>query len=233
VTNQGNDKNLITPMAASLQEVLGTEHIAAVADAGYESIQDIISATGLGVEVHVAGTDFDICVPAGEGEQNEIRAHHNGRCVYIGERNIVLCPMGKVLYPVSHKKGRKQEKGKGVGVFYHYGACQQCTQKCTKDARGRYRHQVPMEQGHFSQEYNDERLTVRQIRIKPDKALIAQRKSIAEHPFGTVKRGMDAGYCLMKGLTKVRGEYSLTFLAYNIKRVINILGWGKLKEKIA
>ncbi|MDR2245595.1 MAG: transposase [Treponema sp.] len=51
-----------------------------------------------------------------------------------------------------------------------------------------------------------------------------QRKSIVEHPFGAIKRGMDTGYCLTKGLRNVAGEFSLTFLAYNIKRVINILG---------
>ncbi|MDR0721901.1 MAG: transposase [Treponema sp.] len=57
-----------------------------------------------------------------------------------------------------------------------------------------------------------------------------QRKSIVEHPFRTIKRSMDAGYCLTRGLRKVAGEFSLTFLAYNIKRTINILGCKKLVE---
>ena len=43
-------------------------------------------------------------------------------------------------------------------------------------------------------------------------------------PFGTIKRGFNQGYLLLKGLSKVRGEMGLTFLAYNIKRAINILG---------
>ena len=53
--NQGNDKNLITPMARSVQEALGAESMAVVADGGYESIQDIISAQGCEVDAHVAG----------------------------------------------------------------------------------------------------------------------------------------------------------------------------------
>jgi len=227
VSNQGNDKNFITPMAAGVQEVLGTETIAAVADGGYESIQDIISARCYGVEAHIAGTDFDICVPAEDGGREEISTHHNGRCVYIGGRNIALCPMGKVLYPVSFKKS------KGLGVFRNSEACQGCACKCTKDVTGRFKHQVPMAQEKFSKEYNDEGLAIKQIRIKPDKTLIAQRKCIVEHPFGTVKRAMDAGYCLTKGLRKVGGEFSLTFLAYNLKRVINILGCGKLIASMA
>ena len=147
--------------------------------------------------------------------------------MYIAERNIALRPMGKALYPVPRKKGKKREKGEdGLGVFRNSEACQGCACKCTKDATGRFKHQVPMAKGRFSKKYNEEGLVIKQIRIKPDKALIAQRKCIAGHPFGTVKRGMDAGYCLTKGLRKARGEFSLVFLAYNFKRAINILGSG-------
>ena len=49
-----------------------------------------------------------------------------------------------------------------------------------------------------------------------------------EHPFGTVKRAMDSGYCLTKGLRNVAREFSLSFLAYNIKCEVNILGGARL-----
>ena len=228
VSNQGNDKNFITPMVKSSMELLETEKITAVADAGYESIGDILSAKSQGIDVHVAGTDFDVCVPADGGEQAEIRSHHQGRCVYIKERNIALCPMGNILYPTGHKK-RKQ----GMGVFYNYQACQQCSCKCTTDARGRFQYQVPMAVQEFSKEYNDKGLVVKQIRIAPNIALIKQRKAIVEHPFGTIKRSMEAGYCLTKGLRKVPGEFALTFLAYNLKRAINTLGCAKLIAAMA
>jgi hypothetical protein len=230
VTNQGNDKNFITPMAMSAQEILGTDRLTTVVDAGYESIGDIISVMDKGIDVHVAGTDFDICVPAKEGEEAEISSHHKGRCSYIPERNIALCPMGNVLYPVYHT----MHKQKGPrGVFHNYQACAQCTCKCTTDARHRFKYQIPMEKKDFSKEYNEQGLAVKQIRIRPDKEIVKQRKSIVEHPFGTIKRAMDAGYCLTKRLKNVSGEFSLTFLAYNLKRVINILGCKRLIENIA
>jgi hypothetical protein len=82
----------------------------------------------------------------------------------------------------------------------------------------------------FLEDLSDAGLCVKQIRIKPDKRILGQRKSIVEHPFGTIKRSMDAAYCLTRGLRNVAGEFSLTFLAYNLKRVITILGCKKLME---
>jgi len=222
VTNQGNDYNFITPMAESAKAIFETETIAAVADSGYASIQDITSAMNHGVEVHVAGTDFDICLPVKEGEGTEIKGHHNGRCVYIAERNIALCPMGNVLYPSSYDNVNG-------GIFHNFKACRKCLCKCTEKTKGFFHH-VRMPRENFSREYNDQDLAVKQVLIKPDKEKIIQRKSIVEHPFGTVKKSMDAGYCLTKGIKNVTGEFSLTFLAYNLKRAINIIGCRKLLE---
>ena len=89
-----------------------------------------------------------------------------------------------------------------------------------------------MKESDFTKEYNDKDLKVKQIHIEPDKEIYKQRKSLAEHPFGTIKRSMDGGYCLTKGKQKVSSEFSLIFLAYNLKRVINILGSKILIEKI-
>ncbi len=70
-------------------------------------------------------------------------------------------------------------------------------------------------------------------RLARNRALFAQRKTLSEHPFGTMQRGMDQGYFLLKGLRKVRGEFSLTALAYNLKRVINLVGVPRLLEALA
>jgi hypothetical protein len=195
----------------------------------HESIQDITAAMSHGLDVHVAGTDFDICVPADEGEQTEISTQKDGRCVYIAERNILLCPMGKVLYPKSFVKTKERK----YAMFYNYEACRQCSCRCTKETTGYFRYKVTMAEKDFSKEYNDKDLLVKQIRIKADKEIMKQRKSIIEHPFGTIKRNMDGGYCLTKGIRNVLGEFSLTFLAYNLKRAIKILGCGKLIENMA
>jgi transposase len=225
VTNNANDANQITPMVSRVREALGAEVMTVVADAGYDSAQDISTAMAGGIEVHVAGTDYDVCVPAPEGEQTEIHSHKGGRCVYNAERNIALCPMGNVLYP------RHYKTAKGLGVFYNRAVCKRCECKCSRETRG-FRFQVPMAEGKFSKEYDDTGLTVRQVRVKGKKEITAQRKSIAEHPFGTIKRSMDAGYCLTKGIGNVSGEFALVFLAYNLKRVINILGGQGMIEKI-
>jgi hypothetical protein len=84
----------------------------------------------------------------------------------------------------------------------------------------------------FSKVYDESGLFVRQVRVKPDKGFVLLRKSIVEHPFGTLKRAMDAGYCLLKGVERVRGEFSLAFLAYNLKRAINLVGVSKLIQTI-
>jgi hypothetical protein len=249
VTNHANDMNQLTPMMEKVKDILEVETIAVAADAGYASASDIAAAVQLGVEVHVAGTNFDICIPVTEAsatppdvstdttptdastdqpaeEEKGITSHTNGRCVYVKERNIAICPMGKVLYPKHYKES------KGEAVFYNTEACETCTCRCTKEARA-FRYQFVMDEADFSKEYNDEDLVVKQIHIAPKKEIYDQRKSLSEHPFGTIKRSMDAGYCLLKGKEKVRGEFSLIFLAYNLKRAINILGGKKLIESMA
>jgi len=70
-------------------------------------------------------------------------------------------------------------------------------------------------------------------RLRRAPELYARRKELSEHPFGTMKRGMDQGYFLLKGLRKVRGEFSLTALAYNLKRVLNIVGVPQLLAVLA
>lgn len=62
------------------------------------------------------------------------------------------------------------------------------------------------------------------VRVKRERQKVRMRQWLSEHPFGTIKRGFNQGYMLLKGLSKVRGEMGLTFLAYNIKRAINIVG---------
>jgi hypothetical protein len=68
------------------------------------------------------------------------------------------------------------------------------------------------------------------VRANPQK--MKKRKELAEHRFGTMKRGMQSGYFLMRGIKKVAAEMSLTVMAYNIKRVINILGVRKMLEAV-
>ena len=116
-------------------------------------------------------------------------------------------------------------------MFYNTTACASCPCKCTVSRY--YRFEIDMPEAEFTTDYDDWNLSVNQIKIKPDKNFVKARKSIVEHPFGTLKRNMDAGYCLTRGLRNVGGEFSLAFLAYNMKRAINIVGSERLMEYIS
>lgn len=64
------------------------------------------------------------------------------------------------------------------------------------------------------------------LAARPD--ILDQRRESVEHPFGTIKRWMYQGAFLMRWLENVRGEFSLTALAYNIKRAITLVGVSNL-----
>ncbi|HXI11764.1 MAG TPA: transposase [Thermoanaerobaculia bacterium] len=70
-------------------------------------------------------------------------------------------------------------------------------------------------------------------RVDANPELMRRRKAIVEHPFGTIKRWMNQSYFLMRGLDNVRAEFSLSALAYNLKRVLAIVGVPALLEAIA
>ncbi|TFH40883.1 MAG: hypothetical protein E4G94_08835 [ANME-2 cluster archaeon] len=66
------------------------------------------------------------------------------------------------------------------------------------------------------------------LRVEENRELMMKRQELVEHPFGTIKRTFNQGYLLLKRLPKVGTEISLTMLAYDMKRVINIVGMKKL-----
>ena len=70
-------------------------------------------------------------------------------------------------------------------------------------------------------------------RVAAHPEILRKRKAIVEHPFGTIKRWMNQAYFLMKGLAKVRAEFSLSALAYNLKRLIAIVGVPGLVAALA
>jgi transposase len=228
VTNAPNDFNQLSGMSKKALETLETNRLSAVADAGFDSATDIANCLMQGATVHIAGVEeFDVCVPCSKEEAvqiGEVLSHVNGRCVYLSERNLVLCPMGKVLYPGCYSK-----KSRDVS-FYNSAACRGCVCRCVKGKRRSFA--MVMREENFSKVYDESNLFVRQVRVKSDKDVVLLRKSIVEHPFGVLKRVMDMGYCLLKGFERVRGEFSLAFLVYNLKRVLNIVGVPRLIQAI-
>ena len=71
----------------------------------------------------------------------------------------------------------------------------------------------------------------KRVAARPD--ILDRRREIVEHPFGSIKQWMNQGAFLMRGLEKVRAEFSLTALVYNLRRALNILGVSKLLAAVA
>lgn len=229
VTDRCNDKNLLTPMYEKTQEILNTSEMSVVADNGYFSATDIAKCIAAGGDPHVSidCESVTFCMPVEENEANTPETFENqGKNVFVEERNIGICPMGIILYPRSYSKNRK------VAVYANAKECSKCERK---DICKRYHKtlEVSMPEGSFTKQYNDKNVNVKQIWYCPNKKIIMQRKSIAEHPFGTVKRHQNASYCLLKGKENVSGEFALTFLVYNLKRVINIMGTQRLIKELS
>ena len=72
-----------------------------------------------------------------------------------------------------------------------------------------------------------------QVRLAKRPDVLDRRRETVEHPFGSIKQWMNQGAFLMRGLEKVRAEFSLTALAYNLRRVLNIVGFSDLMAAVA
>ncbi len=174
------------------------------------------------------------------------------------ERNIetdtVTCPMGQtLLYDGSQKHTR--EKDTGARRYRRLVACKKCNNKCTlaqtrtiSFKEGEIRKPETFYQraacGLITRRTN---LSFRKIepppgagtweesvilRFYPNQQHLRKRNTIVEHPYGTVKRWHGASYLLTRGKVKAAAETGLSFLAYNFRRVINLLGTDRLIEII-
>jgi hypothetical protein len=130
---------------------------------------------------------------------------------YNPEQDVYVCPAGEPLTDCfgTAEKGRKiRDSSTAAGG--------RCTLKarCTRNKDNR----------RITRWAYEDVLERMQQRLEHHPEMMLKRKAIVEHPFGTIKRWMDQGSFLMRGKQKVRTEMRLTILAYNIKRVLNILG---------
>jgi transposase len=207
VTNQVVDMGLLTQTAEPAKEVLGVERIAVVADRGYFKIEDIEACEKAGIDPYLPRPQRGPAVRAGLFRKDEFR--------YDPASDSFLCPAGQRLHPYSSSLLRGLKK-----INYRNSqACRDCAirARCT----GNQLRSV-------SRLENEAVLDRMQARIAQRPDLLDQRRETVEHPFGSIKQWMNQGAFLMRGLEKVRGEFSLTALAYNLRRVLNIVGLPKL-----
>jgi transposase/macrodomain Ter protein organizer (MatP/YcbG family) len=210
VTNAAADRDQLSPMAA--QEVLGGATPVVVADRGYYHGAEIKACLDAGMTP---------LVPRPLTSANEaLGLFTKDDFVYEPGADAYRCPAGERLT----YRSTTVELGRTI-KNYRTSACGRCAVKsrCTRNKDGRK----------ITRWVDEHLLEDMAVRLRRERALVARRKALAEHPFGTMKRGMDQGYFLLKGLRKVRGEFSLTVLAYNLKRVLNLVSVPRLLEALA
>ncbi len=213
VINNPTDHGMLSKMAKSAKEIFNVEELKALADKGYYNAKDLKKCEEENIKTYVSKQAF----PNSTGEKE----FYLDKFKYDKEENIYICPKGEKLF--SRRKKPIDENTKEI-VYQNFEVCGICEfkNKCTKDKRGR-RIRRPIDQDF---------LDIVDKRTSENKELYRQRQMIVEHPFGTVKRGLGITYFLTKGLRSVKTEISLAFLAYNMKRAINILGVKEIIRRL-
>lgn len=212
VTNAAGDRDQLSPMATAAQDVLGGATPVVVADQGYYHGTEIKACLEAGLTP---------LVPRPLTSANEARGlFTKDDFVYEADVDAYRCPAGERLtYRSTTVELDRTIKN------YRTSACGRCALKprCTRNRDGRK----------LTRWVDEHLMEAMEARLRRDRSLFAQRKTLSEHPFGTMKRAMDHGYFLLKGLPKVRGEFSLAVLAYNLKRVLSIVGVPHLAAALA
>lgn len=213
VTNQVNDEEQLAAMAIEAKKALGVETLEVAADAGYYSGKQVVECEEHGVTPYAPR-------PASSSKNQDQGRFTKEAFSYDAERDEYRCPAGEWLGLCT----QTEVDGRTLRYYANWRACAACPlrERCTTSQQGRRIMRTPEE----------ERLEAMAERLKQKPELMLQRKSAVEHPFGTMKWWWDGGYFLLQGLKKVRGEFSLMVLAYNLRRVMRLRGVKCLLEAL-
>jgi len=206
VTNQGTDRAQLSDMAKQTKAALQVDKLDVVADRGYFSSDEILTCDQANIMVTLPKPLTSGIKAKGRFGKQDFR--------YVASEDVYICPAGERL--VYHYTN--EEKGLTLRRYWT-NVCQSCAikDKCTT---GKERRITRWEHEHVLEAVQ------RRLDENPDK--MRQRRETVEHPFGTIKNWMGSTHFQMKTLKKVSTEMALHVLAYNLKRVMNILGIGSL-----
>ena len=211
VSKVGSDRRQLSKMAKQAKAVLDTKKLTVVADKGYYNGDELRECEQNDIVAYVAKPDTS---------PNKAKGYFNrSRFQYIKADDEYECPAGERL---THRT-TSTEQGKEIRRYWS-AACGSCAIKsqCTNGKERRVRRWV--------HEDTLERVEKR-LRRKPE--VMLARRSLVEHPFGTMKSWTNSNHFLTKRLSGVSTETSLQILAYNMKRAINLVGTKKIMETIA
>jgi len=210
VTNVGNDNAQLARMSKKAKATLGRDNLDVVADRGYFSSTEILACDQAGITVTLPKPQTSGSRAKGRFVKADFR--------YLADEDVYICPAGERLkyYYTNQEKGLRLRR-------YWTNACQRCAIKhrCTtaKERRvTRWEHEPVLE--------------AVQRRLDENPQAMRQRRETVEHPFGTIKARMGATHFLMKSLPRVATEMALHVLAYNLTRLMNILGIAPLLKAI-
>jgi hypothetical protein len=206
VTNQFNDHRQLSPMAVAAKQAMGVDKLDAVADRGYFKGEEVLACDEAGIEVYAPRPATSSNKANGLYDKEDFH--------YIAEDDEYQCPAGERLA----RRTNTHIQGKPMARYWSLN-CSTCAlkSKCTTGKERRVTRWVREEVLDAMRERLDRR---------PD--MMRLRRDTVEHPFGTLKRWMGAEHFLTKGLHNTGTEMSLQVLAYNMKRVINLLGVEEL-----
>jgi transposase len=202
VTNSGSDRAQLANMGRQAREALGVDKLEAVADRGYYNSTEIKACDDAGIAVTLPK-------PMTSGAKSDGRFGKQD-FVYNAAEDVYRCPAGeKLAYRMTTEQDGKMMRR------YWTNACPNCLLK-SKCTTGNERRIPRWEHEHV--------LEAAQKRLDENPQAMRARRETVEHPFGTLKMRMGATHFLMKRLPKVATEMALHVLAYNLTRVMNIVG---------
>jgi gas vesicle protein len=210
VTNVGTDRSQLSTVAKAAKTTLDVENLDAVADRGYFSSEEILACENAGITVTLPKPMTSGINAKGRFGKQDFR--------YAAEDDVYICPAGERLA----YRYTNEENGL-VLRRYWTNVCQSCAIKhsCTtgKERRiTRWEHEAVLD------------AVQRRLDEHPEK--MRQRRETVEHPFGTIKSWMGSTHFQMKTLKHVGTEMALHVLAYNMKRVMSMLGVSGLMAAI-
>jgi transposase len=208
VTNVGTDRHQLANMAGQSRDEMAVGTLDVVADRGYYEGEEIKACEDIGITVTLPKPMTSGAKAAGRFGKQDF--------VYVAADDVYRCPAGERLT----YRFQSEEDGKTIRRYWT-NACKTCALKaqCTTGPErriSRWEHEAVLEKV--------------QDRLDHNPSAMGIRRQTAEHPFGTIKCWMGATHFLMKRLPKVAAEMALNVLAYNMKRVIVIVGVEGLLE---
>ena len=211
VTNEVTDFKQLANVALEAKANLELNQAEVVADAGYYNAAEVSRCAEQGLTAYVPKADTSANTARGLYGKSRFR--------YDEQKDVYVCPAGAQLTYrfATYELGRELR-------YYQASGCQSCALKkqYTRNKSNR----------RITREANEGLMEAMAARMKAQPEKFKLRKTLAEHPFGTIKRWFGYTHFLLKGLVKVRTEWSLTTLAYNLKRVLNLVSFEKLMQAV-